>query len=143
MRRMLWMVIVVMAAGGWARAGQTPEDEKGVRATVEHYFRGHATGDAAEFARAFHPDAVLFWIGADGAVMQRTAKAYIAGASGKPAADEASRRRRIVSLDITGDTASVKAVLDYPTVTFTDYFNMVRANGTWLIVNKTYHAARR
>jgi hypothetical protein len=114
-----------------------------VRAAVQHYFQGHATGDGSHFAKVFHPDAKLFWVGPDGSVMQRTSADYIKSASGKPAADEAQRKRRILSIDITGNIAEVKVELDYPTVKFTDYFSMVETKGTWLIVNKTYYADRK
>ena len=111
--------------------------EAAIRAAVQHYFQGHATGDGSHFAKVFHPDAKLFWIGADGSLSQRTSADYIKAATGKPAADEAQRKRRIVSIDVTGNIADVKVELDYPTVKFTDYIWMVEREGTWLIVNKT------
>jgi hypothetical protein len=114
-----------------------------IRTAVNHYFQGHATGDGSHFAKVFHPDAKLYWIGPDGTVMQRTSAEYIKGASGKPAADEAQRKRRIVSVDITGNIAMVKVELDYPAVKFTDIFSMVESKGQWWIVNKTYYADRK
>lgn len=143
MQRIGLVCVLVGLMAGTALAQGAPSKEAAVRAAVDHYFKGHATGDGTHFAKVFHPDAKLFWVGADGRVMQRTAADYIKGASGKPAADEAQRRRRIVSVDITGNTAMVKVVLDYPATTFTDYFSMVESGGTWLIVNKTYVAARK
>lgn len=143
MRRLGCVGVLVGLLTVMAAAQPASGKDAAVRAAVEHYFRGHATGDGSHFAKVFHPDAKLFWVGADGQVMQRTAADYIKGASGKPAADEAQRRRRIASVDITGNTAMVKVVLDYPATTFTDYFSMVETNGTWLIVNKTYVAARK
>lgn len=143
MRRIGSVCVVVGLLTAMLAAQAPAGKDAAVRAAVEHYFKGHATGDGSHFAKVFHPDAKLFWVGADGRVMQRTAADYIKGASGKPASDEALRRRRIVSIDITGNTAMVKVVLDYPATTFTDYFSMVETNGTWLIVNKTYVSARK
>jgi hypothetical protein len=139
--RALIMAALVLPSVTFAQA--TNPKEKAVRAAVEHYFQGHATGDGSHFAKVFHPDSKLFWIGADGRVMQRTSAEYIKGASGKPAADEAQRKRRIVSIDITGNVAMVKVELDYPATKFIDYFSMVEAEGAWLIVNKTYVAQRK
>ena len=110
-----------------------------VRAPLEAYLRGHATGLADEFRPAFHPDAQL-WGMRNGALIRMTAEEYVARASGSPAADEAQRRRWIESIDITGDTAVAKIVLDYPTVRFTDYMALSRIDGRWVIVNKMFQA---
>jgi len=132
---------VIVAVGGWRQG--TTKDQADIRAAIENYFRGHSTGDGANFAKVFHPDSKLFWVGADGALMQRTSADYIKGASGKPAADEAQRKRRIESIDVAGNAAMVKVVLDYPATTFTDYMSMLKINGEWKIVNKTYVSQRK
>jgi hypothetical protein len=138
------VAIAAMTAGiPTAVAQQTPASHAAIRVAVDHYFKGHATGDGSHFAKVFHPDAKLFWIGPDGSVMQRTAADYIKGASGTPALDDAQRTRRIVSIDVTGTAAMVKVELDYPTAKFTDYFSMVERKGEWWIVNKTYHVQRK
>jgi hypothetical protein len=117
-------------------------DEREVRAALEHYLAGHATGDGAHHRMVFHPESKLFFI-RDGQLATRTAEEYIAGSSGKAAADEALRKRRIVSVDVTGDAAMAKIELDYPAVFFTDYFNLLKVDGKWMIVNKTFHARRK
>ena len=114
-------------------------DEAGVRACIENYFRGHSTGVGEHFRRAFHPDAKLFFI-REGQVTQWTLEEYAGRASGKPAPDESQRQRRIESIDITGNAAMAKIVLDYPTVTFTDYMSLLKIGDEWKIVNKTFHA---
>ena len=118
------------------------QDEAGARAAVEHYLAGHATGNPAEFSAAFHPKAMLFW-NRDGQFTERTSAEYIAGATGKPAADEAQRTRRIESLDVTGNVGMAKVVLDYPAVRFTDYLSLLRVGGEWRIINKIFEAERK
>jgi hypothetical protein len=80
----------------------------------------------------------LFWAAAD-TLARRSGEAYAAGFSGRPADDEAQRRRRIVSIDRTGTAAMAKIELDYPTVRFTDYMSLLKVNGEWKIVNKIFH----
>jgi hypothetical protein len=118
------------------------KDEAGARAAVNHYLAGHATGSPAEFTAAFHPKAMLYW-NRDGAFAERTVAEYIAGATGKPAADEAQRKRWIESLDVTGNVGMAKVVLDYPSVRFVDYLSLVKADGEWRIVNKIFQAERK
>jgi hypothetical protein len=141
--RSLVLVAAVAMTSVTATAQSASPQTNAIRAAVNHYFQGHATGDGSHFAKVFHPDAKLYWIGTDGSVMQRTAAEYIKGASGRPPADEAQRKRRIVSIDITGNIAMVKVELDYPAVKFTDIFSMVESKGQWWIVNKTYYADRK
>ncbi len=117
-------------------------EEAAIRAAVEHYLQGHATGDGAHFEQVFHPESKLFWI-RDGALNQRPSDEYIAGASGKPAADEAQRKRRIAMVDVTGTAAVVKVELDYPGAMITDYFSMLKVDGEWKILNKIFHVEAR
>jgi hypothetical protein len=129
--------MLLIAAGATAQA-QTSE-EAGVREAIDHYFQGHATGVGDHFRKAFHPDAKLFFI-RDGKFRTWTLDEYVSRASGKPAPDEADRKRSIASIDISGNAAIVKVLLDYPSVRFTDYMSMLKVDGQWKIVNKTFYA---
>ena len=114
-------------------------EEAAVRQALEHYFRGHATGQGEHFRKVFHPDAKLFAV-RDGKYWQRTSEEYISGAPGKAPEDEAQRKRTIESIDISGNAAIAKIVLDYPQVKFTDYMSMLKIDGEWRIMNKTFYA---
>lgn len=134
------LVPVIRAQPATPAAAAVADDLAGVRAALDAYLAGHATGDGAHFREAFHPAAVLFW-NRNGAFSTRTSAEYIAGASGQPAADEARRHRRIVMIDVTGDAAIAKIELDYPTARFVDYMSLLKVDGTWRIVNKTFNVA--
>ena len=126
----------------WMPAGAENGEEAAVRQAIEHYFRGHATGDGEHFKKVFHPDSKLFWLN-DGKLNQRTSADYIAGAQGTVPADEAKRKRRIVNIDITGNAAVVKLELDYPGAFITDYMSLLKIDGTWKIINKMFYVERR
>lgn len=115
------------------------DEEAGVRASLQHYLNGHATGDPEEFRKAFHPDARMTFV-RDGKIMITPISDYIARASGKPAADEPQRSRRITSVEITGNAAVGRIELDYPTVFFVDYMSLLKENGRWVIIGKSFHA---
>ena len=116
-------------------------DHAGVRAALEHYLRGHATGDPTQMRLAFLPTAHIEGI-REGKFTSWTLDEYCALFNGTPAADEATRQRRIDSIDITGTAAIVKATLIHGAVTFTDYFVLLKVDGTWKIANKVYHGQR-
>ena len=121
------------------RASLAASEEAAVRAALDHYLQGHATGDGAHHAAAMHPEGRMLFV-RDGALQTRSFPEYIAGTSGKPAADEAQRRRRIVSVDITGSAATGKIELDYPQATLTDYMSLLKVDGEWKIVGKIFHS---
>lgn len=129
--------LLVFLAGVTPGLAQQTDEEAAVRAAVEHYLIAHATGDGAHHEMVFHPEAKLFWV-RDGALNTRTSAEYIAGSPGKPADDEEQRRREIRMVDVTGDAAVAKVVLDYPNALFTDYMSLLKIDGEWRIVNKTF-----
>jgi hypothetical protein len=122
-----------------ASSARDPE-EPAIRAALEHYLAGHATGDAAHHRAAFHKVANLYFVRGD-TVATRTGADYIAASPGRPAPDEAQRRRRIVMIDRTGDAAVAKIELDYPSAVLTDYMTLLKSGGEWRIVNKIFHTA--
>ena len=62
--------------------------------------------------------------------------------TGRPAADEATRKRTIDAVDVNGTAAMARATLVHGQTTFTDYFVLLKVDGVWKIANKTYTAAR-
>ena len=141
MKKLLVIALLVSigAIASWLPARAQNAEEAAVRLALENYFRGHATGQGEYFRKIFHPDSKLFAI-RDGKYWQLTSEEYIARAAGKPAADEAERKRSIESVDITGNAAMAKIVLDYPQGRFTDYMSLLKIDGEWKIVNKTFYA---
>lgn len=142
MRAITIISMLLLALPLAAQAPSAGAEDAAVRAAIEHYFRGHATGDGAHFRNVFHPESKLFFV-RDGKFMQWTSEEYIGRASGKPAPDEAERKRVIDWIDVTGDTAVVKLRLLYPGVTFTDYMSLLKIDGEWKIVNKTFYVDRK
>lgn len=122
-----------------AESRMMANEEAAVRSALQHYLDGHATGRGEEFAAVMHREMKMMFI-RDGQLMQRTSAEYIAATSGSPAADEAMRRRWIESVDVTGNAAQAKIVLDYPSARLTDYFTLLKIDGEWKIMNKVFHA---
>jgi hypothetical protein len=132
-----------LALGGWVSAERAERaDEAAVRATLEHYLQGHATGDGSHMRIAFHPQASL-WFVRDGKLATRSSEEYAAGFSGRPPADEAKRKRWIESVDVSGSAAVGKIVLDYPATKFVDYMALLKVDGEWKIIAKAFHAEPR
>ncbi len=122
-----------------ATAQNTAAELEATKLPLQNYVKAHETGNADFIRRAFSKDAkVLGYMG--GKWISWSVDEYAARFSGKPAADEAQRKRNIEILDLTVDAAVGKVVLDYPEVKFTDHMALLKIDGEWKIVSKSFHA---
>ena len=137
-RRVLLTLATVLALGTSFSAQQS--EEAGVRAAIDQYFKGHATSDAATMRGSFLPTAHIEG-NHRGQFMSWTVEQYVANFKGAPAADEASRKRTIDRIDVTGTAAMARATLVHGATTFTDYFVLLKVDGAWKIANKVYSSA--
>lgn len=113
-------------------------DIAAVTDVVRAYYEGMMAGDVGLLARAFHPRACivgnelgqLYW-----------AKLDEFTADCKKAVEQAGRHEwRIETLSFEGDTALVKLGGQYAGTWYTDDLSMIRIDGAWRIVHKTFHA---
>lgn len=109
------------------------------RMPLENYIQGHATGNPDFIRKAFHTEAKVMAF-RDGKLTNLTSEEFATRFNGKPAADEAQRKRRIENVEITGNAGVAKIVLEYPTITFTDYMSLLKVGDEWKIVNKVFYA---
>lgn len=142
MKRMIYSLIALGLIGTLTAFGTHSSDgeDAAVRQAVQYYIDGQATADGETVARAFHPEAHLTST-RQGALQTLPIADFIAFFQGQTAPDEALRKRWIESVDVTGDAAVVKVVLDYPRVRFTDYMSLLKIDGEWKIIHKNYTAA--
>jgi hypothetical protein len=124
-----------------APAGAPASDDAGVRAALTHYLQGHATGDPSHFRKAFLPTAHIEGL-RDGKFISMTLDEYCSRSPGKPAADEATRRRTIDTIDISGTAAMARVTLIHGPTTLRDYFVLLKVDGEWKIANKSFSAVR-
>lgn len=132
---LLFGLFAFLSINAFAQASE----KDAVRVPLENYIKGHETGDPEYMKKAFHTEGNLIFI-RDGKYTTRSFAEYIGGMSGKPAADESKRRRAIEAIDVAGNAAVARIVLDYPTVKFVDYMTLLKINGEWKIVNKSFYA---
>ena len=138
----MFVLMFGLAAVAAAQSTQNPQSAA-VRKTIEdHYFKAQATGDGSALKGTFVDEGKMMWV-ADGQLRTRSSGEYIAGFSGKPQADEAQRKRRVLMVDVTGDAAVAKVELDYPDTRVIDYFSLLKIGGEWKIVHKAFHREPR
>lgn len=137
------LLVIVLGVFGLARnpisSAVVQSEATAARVPLENYIQGHATGNGDFMRKAFHTEAKIMAF-RDGKMMNLTAEEFASRFNGKPAADEAQRKRRIENVEITGNAGIGKIVLEYPTVTYTDYMSLLKVDGEWKIVNKVFYA---
>ncbi|MCW5961800.1 MAG: nuclear transport factor 2 family protein [Pyrinomonadaceae bacterium] len=145
MKRIFAIIFAILLVFGAFTVLKIQADDKenaAVRVPLENYLKGHETGNPEFMKKAFHTEGDLMFI-RDGKFTTRSFADYIAGMSGKPAADESKRKRYIESVDVSGNAAVGKIILDYPNAKFVDYMTLLKIDGEWKIVNKSFHMERR
>lgn len=106
-------------------------------APIEQYFLGHAHDDASYMRQAFLPSAHIESM-REGVFTSWPLDVYCERFGGKPAADEATRRRSIDWIEVAGTAASARVTLVHGAITFTDYFVLLKTQDGWKIANKAF-----
>lgn len=114
-----------------------------ILATVQVYLDGLYEGDPEKLRRAFHPASSLFASIDDKLVnVPREQWCELVGSRPSPKSKGQGREHeRILSVDLTGpNTAMVKLNCAILPRVFTDYLSLIRLDGQWQVISKTYHA---
>lgn len=114
-------------------------ETEAIKVPLENYIRAHATGNAEFVRQAFYKDARIVAL-RDGKLLNWSVEEFASRFDGKAADDEAKRRRSYEILEISGSAAIARVDLDYPAVKFTDYMSLLKVDGEWKIVNKSFYA---
>ncbi|MBW3661243.1 MAG: nuclear transport factor 2 family protein [Gemmatimonadetes bacterium] len=138
-RIFLMVMVAAVAPIGWrgAEAWRQKTDEAAVRAVVEKYFEGMMTGSPETLAEAFDPEAFLIGRGR-GAPVRISFEEWAPGMD-EPFEDPERYVNRIAWVDVTGDAAMARTVLEWPEVRYVDYLSLLKIDGKWRIVNKIWN----
>jgi len=104
--------------------------------TLMDYIEGTANGEPDRLIQAFHPDFNLYSVTKEDSLRIWIGQDYIGNIKeGK----KSNRVGRIVSIDYEGNAASAKVEIVLPgRLIFTDYFLLLKFEGSWKIVHKSY-----
>lgn len=133
MKKKLIISIVLMATSTFGFQRVAADDFKDVITVVEKYFSGTEDGRPDLLKEAFLPSLEIQSVGIDGSLRRTTAENYIGRFQvGK----KANRKGRVVSVDVTGAAASVKAEIVMGERLYTDYLLLLKLADGWRLTNK-------
>lgn len=113
-------------------AAQTEKEQ--AAAVIELYFDGWATSDTVKVSKSMHPSCHLKYF--RDSVFRDISKQEYISRFGKPRERDKSTITRLEFLDITGNIAQAKTTIETGKGIFTDYFNLIKTNEGWFIVDK-------
>jgi hypothetical protein len=139
MRSLKFLFIVGLFISGLRLHAQTTNSKSEIEqitATLMDYIEGTANGEPERLRRAFHPDFNLYTVTDKDSLRIRSGKEYVGNIQ---EGEKSDRIGRIISIDYEKDAAIAKAEIIIPNWRiFTDYFLLLKYEGTWKIVQKSY-----
>jgi hypothetical protein len=134
MRFTIVALFSVLLLSGTVKAQQTEVSElQQVQTIVGYYFEGWATGDTGKIGKAMHSTCHLKSF-REGKFNDISRTEYLSRFKPRPRPEGLTTR--IVALDITENIASAKTEIDTGKDVFTDYFNLIKTDEGWFIVDK-------
>jgi aldose sugar dehydrogenase len=112
-----------------------PTEKAAAEATINLYFDGWATGDTAKVGKAMHESCHLKFY-REGKFTDMDRATYLGRFKQPPHERDKNLITRIVLLDITVNIASAKTEIITAKDIFTDYFNLIKTDDGWFIVDK-------
>jgi hypothetical protein len=129
-------LILLMGLSLTAQTENQKSEVELISETLMHYIEGTANGEPERLKKAFHPDFNLYAVNDKDSLLTRSGKAYIANIK---EGEKSNRIGRIISIDYEKNTATAKAEIIVPNWRiFTDYFLLIKYEGAWKIVHKSY-----
>lgn len=125
----------VLIAALHAEAQSSKSEIEQITATLMDYIDGTANGEPEKLRKVFHPGFNLYTTEKD-SLRTRSGEQYIANVK---QGEKTNRIGRIISIDFEKDAAIAKAEIVIPNWRiFTDYFLLLKYEGSWKIVHKSY-----
>lgn len=134
----LFSIILVLFA--WSDVNGQAEKNKSdlqlIEAALMNYIDGTAYGEPDSLKKVFHPGFNLYAVTEKDSLRIRSGAEYIANVK---KGEKTNRIGRIISIDHEKDAAMAKAEIVIPGWRiFTDYFLLMKYEGSWKIVQKSY-----
>ena len=130
------LLLLLFAFKGYAQTDTTSSDLAQITVTLMDYIEGTSNGEPDRVRRAFHPDFNLYTVTQEDSLRIRSGEEYIQGIK---QGEKSDRIGRIIAIDYENNAAMAKAEIVIPGWRiFTDYFLLLKYEGSWKIVQKSY-----
>jgi Putative lumazine-binding len=129
-------LFLIVGLSTYAQPKNSKSDLEQITETLMNYIEGTANGEPERLRKAFHKDFNLYTVSDNDSLKIRSGEQYIANTK---QGEKSNRIGRIISIDYEKDAAIAKAEIVIPNWRiFTDYFLLLKYEGSWKIVQKSY-----
>ena len=118
------------------------EEEKIKKAIMDFYHEGHVQYKSELYDEILHDEWKFFYFNREGKFEIVDKDTYKSWYNPEDRDDKLDWYTEILNIDITEHNAAVKLKIGNQKVEFTDYFNMMKIDGKWCVVNKISSANR-
>jgi len=126
-------LLLLLTSFFYTKSNAQANEKKLIENTIQLYFDGWMTGDTSKVGKAMHNTCHLK-VYRDNVFRNIPRNQYLSGF--KPHAKEEGTFGRIKSIDFKGNIASAKCEIETPKAIYTDYFNLIKIQDFWYIVDK-------
>lgn len=134
-------ILFFMASCCNAEALEQESDMYLIERTLNTYLNGHIKGDKNILGKAMHCEGKLSYL-RSGEYKIVEFPDYLSRMKLRDTDDGIKRIPYIKSIEVRGDVAVGKLMLDYSSIVFTDYMTLLKINGEWKITNKIAYSLR-
>ncbi|PCJ98843.1 MAG: hypothetical protein COA50_00980 [Flavobacteriaceae bacterium] len=131
----IYLVTMLWVVGGNELCAQSSEYWQ-IEKTLFYYLDGGTNNDFETLKKAFHENATMKFISNDG---YKEMNALVFFKNGITSGPKQNRNTSVISIDITGNAAMAKLKIEYASFNFIDYMQLLKIEGEWKIVNKTFY----
>ncbi len=113
------------------------------KSIMDHYHEGHAKFDYRYYLDILHDDWKFFMFNREGNLEIIDKEKYCSWYNPKDIDESLNWETEILYVDITENVGSAKIRLECEKVKYIDYFNLIKLEDNWWIVNKVCHPTRK
>ncbi len=136
MKILILITIISLVSFHGVAQTKSKSEIKQISETLMHYIEGTANGEPNRLEKAFHLNFNLYTVTEKDSLRIRSGKKYI---SNIKKGEKSNRIGRIISIDYENNAAIAKAEIVIPNWRiFTDYFLLLKYEGEWKIIHKSY-----
>ena len=113
--------------------------------TINLYVEGLHSGNIETLKKAFHPKAMMYGVSQKAVTIVEIEGLYgFVSANDPPSKSGEPHQSFITSIRHDGNAASVEMIEESAFGSdYTNYFHLLKIDGTWMIVSKTYNTVSR
>jgi len=130
----LHLVFLLFLSLGASSLQAQDSDYTQIETTLNYYLQGGTNNDFSTLKKAFHESCFMKSIGDN---FRESNALEVFEKAMKPGPKQ-NRVTQVDFIHISGNAASAKVSCIYPTFTFHDYMHLLKIEGEWKIVSKTF-----